>query len=246
MEKPINSVWIAGAGYLGLPLAQQLQAAGVDVRASSRNPRCIKAWHEWDFTADTAVQAFQHATCWVVLLPPSSGDDYVTHMQRLCAQAQQLKVSQLIYTSSTSVYGAAARQCDEHSEIAPESRAAQAIAACERIWLTSGLPHVSVLRLGGLYDDERHPVRRLSGRQNIAGGQHPVNVIQRQHALTAIRHCIQHPIHGTFNVIEAAHPSRAEFYTREAARLGLALPEFDADDVSMGKTIHSSHQHWQF
>ncbi|UOO88260.1 SDR family NAD(P)-dependent oxidoreductase [Vitreoscilla massiliensis] len=246
MEKPVNSVWIAGAGYLGLPLAQQLQAAGVDVRASSLSPRSIDAWHEWDFTAETAPQGFQQAACWVVLLPPSSGMGYVAHMQRLCEQAQQLQVSQLIYTSSTSVYGSAARECDEHSEIAPESAAARDIAACEQIWLSSGLPHVSVLRLGGLYDDERHPVRRLSGRQHISGGKHPVNVIHRRHALAALQYCIQHPIHGTFNVVEASHPSRADFYGNEAKRLGLALPEFDANDDSMGKTIHSSHQHWQF
>ena len=242
MEKSVNRVWIAGAGYLGVPLAQQLQAAAYSVSASSRTPREGVVWQAWDFAAHSALQDFQAANTWVVLLPPSSGNDYVAHMRHLCAQAQQLQLAHVVYASSTSVYGSEARVCDEKSSVAPESDHAKQIVRCEQIWQNSGLPHISILRLGGLYDDERHPVRRLSGRVAIQGGKHPVNVVSRSQAVATLAQHIAQAQNGIFNVVETAHPSRAEFYQQEALRLGLPLPEFDASDESRGKTVISRHQ----
>ena len=242
MENSINRVWIAGAGYLGIPLAQQLLAAAYAVSASSRTLREGVVWHAWDFAAHSALQDFQAANTWVVLLPPSSGSDYVAHMRHLCAQAQQLHTAHVVYASSTSVYGSEARVCDEESSVAPESDHAKQMVRCEQIWQSSGLPCASILRLGGLYDDERHPVRRLSGRVAIKGGKHPVNVVSRTGAVTALAQHVAHAQGGIFNVVEAAHPSRSEFYSQEALRLGLPLPEFDASDESRGKTVISRHQ----
>jgi len=242
MEKSVNRVWIAGAGYLGVPLVQQLQADDYAVSASSRTPREGVVWHAWDFAAHSALQDIQAANTWVVLLPPSSGSDYVAHMHHLCEQAQQLHTAHVVYASSTSVYGSEARVCDEESRVAPESANAKQIAMCEQIWLNSGLPHISILRLGGLYDDERHPVRRLSGRVAIQGGKHPVNVVSRSGAVAALAHHVAHAQGGIFNVVETAHPSRSEFYSQEALRLSLPLPEFDASDASDGKTVISRHQ----
>ena len=242
MENSINRVWIAGAGYLGIPLAQQLQAASYAVSVSSRTAREGVNWHAWDFAAHSALQDFQSADTWVVLLSPSSGNDYVAHMHHLCAQAQQLHTAHVVYASSTSVYGSEARVCDEESSVAPESDHAKQMVRCEQIWQNSGLPCVSILRLGGLCDDERHPVRRLSGRVAIKGGKHPVNVVSRTGAVTALAQHVAHAQGGIFNVVEAAHPSRSEFYSQEALRLGLPLPEFDASDESDGKTVISRHQ----
>ena len=242
MEKSVNRVWIAGAGYLGVPLVQQLQADDYAVSASSRTPREGVVWHAWDFAAHSALQDFQAANTWVVLLPPSSGSDYVAHMRHLCAQAQQLHTAHVVYASSTSVYGSEARVCDEESCVAPESDHAKQIVRCEQIWQNSGLPCVSILRLGGLYDDERHPVRRLSGRVAIQGGKHPVNVVSRSSAVAALAQHVTHSQGGILNVVETAHPSRSEFYSQEALRLGLPLPEFDASDESDGKTVISRHQ----
>ena len=242
MEKNLNRVWIAGAGYLGVPLAQQLQADVYAVSASSRTPCEAVNWHAWDFAAHSAVQDFQVADTWVVLLPPSSGSDYVAHMHHLCAQAQQLHIAHVIYASSTSVYGSEARICDEESHVVPESTHAKQIVRSEQLWQNSGLPCVSILRLGGLYDDERHPVRRLSGRVAINGGKHPVNVLSRSGAVTALAQHVAHAQGGIFNVVEAVYPSRSEFYSQEALRLGLPLPEFDASDESDGKTVISRHQ----
>lgn len=246
MDARLKSVWIAGAGYLGRPLAQQLAAQAYRIVASSRHELSGVNWHYWDFQAALLVQDFQQTDVWVVLLPPSGAVDYVAKMHALCEQAQAANIRHVVYTSSTSVYGDAARVCDERSPIAPQTESARKIAACENIWLQSGLPHISVLRLGGLYDDERHPAKRLSGRVDIAGGNQVVNVVHRQHAIQALIDVVQQPKESVLNIVERGHPTRAEFYTAEAARLGLPVPVFNVDDAHRGKVIVSCHQHWSF
>ncbi|MGN7073145.1 SDR family NAD(P)-dependent oxidoreductase, partial [Neisseria sp. P0001.S004] len=41
------------------------------------------------------------------------------------------------------------------------------------------------------------------------------------------------------NIVEPRHPSRAEFYTAEAAKLGLPAPDFIVDDKSNGKIVNT-------
>nr|DAY39173.1 MAG TPA: hypothetical protein [Inoviridae sp.] len=41
------------------------------------------------------------------------------------------------------------------------------------------------------------------------------------------------------NLVETPHPSRRDFYTAEAAKLGLPPPQFDPADESGGKTVFS-------
>ena len=85
-------------------------------------------------------------------------------------------------------------------------------------------------------------MRRLRGGFAIKGGKNPVKVVSRSSAVTALANHVAHAQGGIFNVVEAAHPSRSEFYSQEALRLGLPLPEFDVSDASDGKTVISRHQ----
>lgn len=241
----MKKVWIAGAGYLGLALANQLQAR-YSVTASSRHLQDAAWWQAWDLNASDGWQDFQDADVWFVLLPPSSSSDYASKMAALCQQAQSHGIQQVVYASSTSVYGNEARVCDEDSLVAPCTASALAIVNTEQIWLRSGLPCVSVLRLGGLYDDERHPVRRLSGRTQLAGGKHPVNVVHKHHVLSALEYGLNHALAPIVNVVESTPRSREAFYSHEALRLDLPAPQFDGNDASTGKIVRSRYSYWNF
>lgn len=145
----------------------------------------------------------------------------------------------LIFTSSTSVYGDTARECDETATPDPQTESARQILAAEQHLLDSGISNIDILRLGGLYCAERHPVSRLVQKQNIPGGNRPINIVHRNIAVESLFQTAFNPGGRRLkNIIEPRHPTRREFYTEEAAKLGFPAPDFAPDD-SMGKIIRT-------
>lgn len=148
-------------------------------------------------------------------------------------------VQHLIFTSSTSVYGDTARECDETATPDPQTESARQILAAEQHLLDSGISNIDILRLGGLYCAERHPVSRLVQKQNIPGGNRPINIVHRNIAVESLFQTAFNPGGRRLkNIIEPRHPTRREFYTEEAAKLGLPHSDFAPDD-SMGKIIRT-------
>ena len=149
-------------------------------------------------------------------------------------------VQHIVYTSSTSVYGNAVRVCDENTLPDPQNETAVQILAAEKILLAGRIPHIDILRLGGLYSATRHPLNRLLLKNNIRRGRQPVNVVHQDSAVAALFQTALHPQGRRIrNIVEPSHPARAEFYAAEAAKLGLPAPDFDSADRSGGKIVNT-------
>lgn len=239
----MSALLIFGKGYLGRPLAEQLRAAGHQVLATRR---VADDPHTFAFDLDhfprrlPVPDTWRANASWICLIPPAASTDYVAGLARLIDCAEQYAIQRFVYASSISVYGSKARLCDEHTPCAPERASAQKIHAVEQQLLASSIPSVAILRLGGLYDDSRHPVQRLAGRTGLPGARHPVNLIARTDAVRALTAAALDTDNVRIrNVVAAAHPSRQDFYTAEARRLGLTPPQFDPYDTSDGKTVVS-------
>lgn len=245
-----ESYAVLGLGHLGRPLAQKLYEQGSRVHALKRSFTSddINLPIDLDIADLNAPDVFQTAfwqnwqdcSVWFALLPPSALQNYADTFRRLIQKAEAFGVCHIIFTSSTSVYGEQARECSEHTPIAPETDSARRIAEVEALLLNSTIEHIDILRLGGLYCAERHPVVRLSAQQNISGGGKPVNMIHRDAAVAALFAAAQNPNGKRVrNIVEPEHPTRAEFYTREAAKLGLPAPDFLPDGKSGGKIVNT-------
>lgn len=241
---------ILGLGYLGRPLAQKLYAHGSRIAALKRTLTSddVNLPIQLDTADLNQSGVFQTAlwrhwsdkAAWFCLLPPSSLQNYTGTLQQWIALAETLGAKHLIFSSSTSVYGNETRTCDETSPIAPQTDSACQIAAVEKLLLDSSIPHIDILRLGGLYSAERHPVTRLVLKENISGGRQPVNVVHQDAAVDALFHTALSPKGRRIkNIVEATHPSRAEFYAAEAAKLGLDAPDFNPDDEKGGKIVNT-------
>ena len=245
---------ILGLGYLGLPLAQKLYEHGSRVAAVKRSLTSDDInlpihLDTIDLNQDSAFQSANlardtsfwrhHADkpVWFCLLPPSSLTHYADTVKQWAELARACNVRHLIFTSSTSVYGDKVRECDETATSDPQTESAHQILAAEQYLLDSGVPNIDILRLGGLYCAERHPVSLLVQKQNIPGGNQPVNIVHRDIAVETLFQTALKPNGKRLkNIIEPRHPTRREFYTEEAAKLGLPAPDFAPDD-SRGKII---------
>ncbi|HEZ4563189.1 TPA: SDR family oxidoreductase [Neisseria meningitidis] len=249
MRSPPPHISITGLGYLGLPLAQKFYQHSSRVAAIKRSLTSddINLPIHLDTFDLGSTDAFQTALwrhhadkpVWFFLLPPSSLTHYADTVKQWAELARACNVQHLIFTSSTSVYGDTARECDETATPDPQTESARQILAAEQHLLDSGISNIDILRLGGLYCAERHPVSRLVQKQNIPGGNRPINIVHRNIAVESLFQTAFNPGGRRLkNIIEPRHPTRREFYTEEAAKLGLPAPDFAPDD-SVGKIIRT-------
>ncbi len=247
------SAAILGFGHLGRPLAEALYQQGYALSALKHrltsDDLCLPLRLDAADLNQEAVwqqpfwaQYWADKSAWICLLPPSKMADYNGVIGRWLALAERFQVAHLVYGSSISVYGDAVRTCDEHTPPQPDTASAAKVLAAEQQMLASAIPQVSILRLGGLYAAERHPIRRLLAKPPVRAPYAPANMLHRDRAVAALLQAVQHPDGRRLrNVVETPAPNRLDFYTREAANLGLPVPQFDGNDMSGGKRVVSCY-----
>lgn len=241
-----RKVAILGLGWLGTPLATALQQQGVLLIGAKRQPTL--AWPFDVQAVDVAAidahdwTAWAEYPTWVCLLPPSCSEHYLSGLQAWLAQARHLNVQHVLYSSSISVYGDVDGVCDEHSSIRPSTDSARKVAAAENLFLSSGIKHVDIMRLGGLYGTSRHPLYHLNQKKDLSGGGRPTNMVSQQQAVAALCWALANPDGQRIrNVVAPEHPTRRAFYQAQARHLGVAEPHFQAsDDDAGGKIVHSA------
>lgn len=247
----LSGAAILGFGHLGRPLAEALYQQGRAVAALKRTltsddvclPIALAAadlempevWTQPFWAQDWAGKA-----TWFCLLPPSLVADYAGVIGRWLSLAERFQVAHIVYGSSVSVYGSAVRDCDEDTPPQPDTESARKVLAAERLMCASAVPNVSLLRLGGLYAAERHPLYSLLHRPPVRAPYAPANMLHRDRAVAALLAAAGRPSGRLIrNVVETPQPSRLDFYRREAAKLGVAAPELDMGDHSGGKKVDS-------
>lgn len=239
---------ILGMGYLGRALAEKLFEEGGRVSAvkktlTSDDINLPVDVHIADLN-DKAVfqtafgQAWADKPVWICLLPPSSLEHYAAVLKQWLALAVQYSVGHVVYSSSTGIYGNRVRACDEHSPPDPQTESARKVLEAEQVFLNSGIPNIDILRFGGLYSADRHPLNNLLKRNGIKGAEQPVNIVHKDFAVAALLHAACSPSGVRIrNIIEPRHPLKQDFYRQEAVKLGLPEPDFDGADQSGGKTV---------
>lgn len=243
-----NSYLIFGLGYLGRPLAERFHQHGANVRVVKRTltsddinlpiPLDIHT-----LTPQSSLKAWTQYSTWLFLLPPSHIPEYTATHAQLIRLAEQHNVKHLIFSGSVSVYGSQTRSCDEHSERQPETESARQIAAVEVLLRNSTIANTDILHLGGLYSATRHPIFSLLKRTQIQGRNHSVNMLHQDRAVAALFQAASQPNgHRIRNIVETPHLTKQAFYTREAAKLGCPIPDFDLNDHEIaGKTVFSRY-----
>lgn len=251
------NILIFGLGFVGRPLAEKCYEQGYSVRAIKKHLTSDDICLPIDldticlnpnvFCADWA----NYGT-WVILLPPSALENYVETIDYLIAQAEQYGIQHLIYTSSTSVFGDGEGVFDEHSPTQAITENAQKIVLIEQKLLNSAIQHVDIIRLGGLYASERHPINSLLKKNQvlpmlpIPNGQQWVNMIHRERAVLGIFQAIQTPSGKRIrHFVETPHLRKIDFYQREANVLGTQMLEFENHSDFLGKKIVSVFDDFQ-
>lgn len=250
----MKKVAIIGLGWLGLPLASELLASGMNVAGTKTTPDSIRAakaigidcYHltltpELKCDPDDLEQIMAGSQALIILLPPSKLNtaNYVAAIEQLVNSAMAFHIPRVIFTSSSAVYGDSNGVVDEYSPLLGETASAKALIDVEQ-WLHD-LPNISVdiLRLAGLVGKNRHAGRFLAGKTNVKGGSQPVNMVHQDDVIAAIKRLLEQPNGGhIYNICAPEHPTRENFYQQAALSIGLTPPAFEVTENELeGKTV---------
>jgi len=240
---------IIGLGWFGNSLAEILKGNHIvcgtkstHEGAKSRDANSVPAYYlNLNERVDYAklVPVFD-VDCVVVNIPPSAAKSlgYSDLMKKILDGIKRYKVKHLIFISSTSVFGDHQLKVDEDTIPEPTRGNGEVLFRAENFLAAYFAGRLSIVRPGGLVGGDRHPAKYLAGRKNISGRDHHVNLVHRNDLIALTQFLIENESERScFHAVASHHPTKKEYYTVAAGKMGLAKPQFDESDRSEGKLI---------
>lgn len=251
------NIAIIGCGYLGLELASLWSHKGHHVTATTRNPDRLAelskhAQKSLIFKGEAEeelVPIIANNDVLVVTIGADSPDQYekaylhTAHLFRHLALEMDLP-RDLIYTSSTSVYGDHhGLFVDETSELLARGDQGKILIEAEKTF--SSLEElgwsVAILRLAEIYGPHRElskRVKQLAGHPLPGNGNQYTNMIHKTDCAAAIDYILRHHLEGIYNLADDDHPTRKELYDLISAKFHLPPVKWEPSLVGM----HSGHK----
>ena len=247
-----NNISILGCGWYGLELAKELIRQGFTVKGSTTSVEKLISleksgilpylvnFHENGENFDTV---FFDCNILVISIPPKRSlaeqHTFIAKIERISAAASTYSVPQIIFISSSSVYGDHNAEVTESILPSPDTASGQAILSAEKVLQSNTDLVTTIIRFGGLIGPDRDPGRFFAGKKDIANGKAPVNLIHLTDCIGITTKIIERQAFGyIYNACSADHPSRELFYTSAARRSGLEQPLF-IDELLKWKIVKS-------
>lgn len=251
---PIPTISILGCGWYGLELAKNLLTAGYAVKGSSTTTEKLHILSEAgiqpylvDFQQDKEhydPDFFETDLLLISIPPKRSSQEQHTFCQKIAgiaAAAERHLVKQVIFISSTAVYGDHNMEISSSSPAAPDTASGKAMLEAEQLLTSQRSFTTTILRFSGLIGPGRNPGRFFAGKQNIPNGQAPVNLVHLKDCVGFSIALLKKQSFGhIYNVCSPDHPSRQEFYGKAAQVSNLPLPGF-IDELLQWKRISSGN-----
>lgn len=257
--KQIN---ILGCGWLGFPLAKNLLTNGFSVKGSTTSEEKISTLKSSGIdpflvTLDSksitgAIEDFLNGSETLVIdIPPqlrgknsnsSSANEkvFVEKIKTLIPFLEKSTVENVLFISSTSVYGEINGTITEETTPKPDTESGKQLLEVEFLLQNNPNFKTTILRFGGLIGEDRNPIKFLAGKVNLENAETPINFIHQEDCIGIILKIIATGSwNEIYNGVSPFHPTRETYYTQKATELTLPLPQFDYSKPSIGKLILS-------
>jgi nucleoside-diphosphate-sugar epimerase len=250
-----KKITIAGLGWLGKALATRLQLMGYTVKGSVTDAEKAKDLTRSNIAAYPVIIAESGVSGLVetlladtdvllIMIPPglrkNTGANYALKMAHFLHVIERSEVKKVILISSTSVYDDAQGMVTEKDAPQPDTNAAKQLYDVEQIFFNTPAFETTIVRFGGLFGGSRNPVKFLAGRKGLTNGDAPVNMIHRDDCIGILTAIIKKDAFGhIINAVSPNHPTKKEYYTKQAIGLGLEPPEYSQEESLSFKQIDS-------
>lgn len=258
----MKQISILGCGWLGLPLAKTLIVNGFSVKGSTTSGRKIPILKSFGIdpflilldskSITGAIDDFllESKTLIIDIPPqlrgknsnPSTANEkiFVEKIKTLIPYIEKSTIENVLFVSSTSVYGKAGGTITEETTPKPDTESGKQLLEAELLLQNNESFKTTILRFGGLIGEDRNPVKFLAGKQNIENPNACINFIHQEDCIGIILKIIELKSWcEIYNGVSPFHPTREKYYTQKAIELSLALPEFDHSKTTAEKLILS-------
>lgn len=248
----IRTISILGCGWLGLPLGKHLADLGFIVKGSTTSLQKMPILESAGIlpyhiiageTLKGEIGDFFHTDVLFLNIPPGRKNPdventYPNQVKTIVKEGLVNGIPNLIFASSTSVYGKQKGLVDEQTLPLPDTASGMAILIGENWLLTLDNLNTTIVRLAGLIGSGRNPARFLSGKTNLPNGAAPVNLIKLEDVILAITTIIRKESWNTvYNICSDDHPTRESYYTQKAIESQLPAPHFLPDHLEEWKVV---------
>jgi nucleoside-diphosphate-sugar epimerase len=251
-----KKIGIIGCGWLGLPLAENLISEGYFINGTTTSEEKMallqkKGINPFHISLSEngihgSIQEFLNdVTILIINIPPKlrgkgPKESYISKIKLLHTAIKKSEVTNIIFASSTAVYGDAEGIVTEKSTTKPNTDSGIQLLQCEDLFKNDPDLQTTIIRFGGLIGPNRHPITMLSGKENLKGGNAPVNLIHLNDCLGIIKTILKHNYwNEVLNAVYPAHPTKKEYYTKQALERGLTPPIYQLENTKEYKLINS-------
>lgn len=239
-------ICIIGCGYVGKNAAREWKSQGHEITVTARSlERAYQLRPLADLvyilTNDWRDLLEKQDLVLLSVAPDRGGDYYETYLrssEKLVAALQSSSVSQIIYTSSTSVYGEHHGEwVDENTPPKPAHAKAQILLDTEETLLKASSPSrkVCIYRLGEIYGPGRSLIDKVEQIQGVVlpgTGQAITNLIHLKEIQSALNIALVKGLQGIYNLCNDRHIPRKDLYRQICTENGWKDPLWDAKMVS--------------
>lgn len=254
MNKHIS---IIGCGWLGFPLAQSLIKKGFNVKGTTTSKNKLALLRDEKIEAyflkitqkeilGNVNESLTGSDVLVLNIPPglrkNPEQDYVAQIKILIPYIEASKIKRVLFISSTSVYSEEESfpEITEETKPKPDSESGKQLLKVEKLLQNNSAFKTTILRFAGLFGNDRHPARQLSGKTQLKNANAPVNLIHLQDVIQINQRIMEQDIFGeTFNAATSPHPSKESYYTSVCESLNIPIPNYSQTQKSKGKIILS-------
>ena len=238
-----KTISILGCGWYGFSLATTLIHKGYTVKGSTTSADKLHKLaaanikpYLVSFSADDENYDplfFMCDVLWICIPPKirsDNGEDYLDKINCIINAIKLNGIKQVVFISSTGVYGDSNAEVNELSEPLPDSASGKALLQAETLLTQQTEFQTTIIRFAGLIGPGQDPGRFLAGKKAVPNGNAPVNLIHLTDCIGISCAILdKHAFGYAYNACAPSHPTRNDFYTKAATRLGLEAPEFIAE-----------------
>ena len=262
IEIKMKQISILGCGWLGLPLAKAVLKEGFSVKGSTTSIEKLKILEnigiqsfqfalETNAAPDVLADFLDGSQTLIIAIPPklrgknkdysdAENNSFVKKIENILPFIEKSKLENVLFISSTAVYGEANTVVDENTITVPVTESGKQLLEIEQLLLANTEFKTTILRFGGLIGEDRNPARFLAGKENVPNPEAPINLIHLEDCIGIIQKIISTDSWNlTLNAVTPFHPTRKKYYTQKAISENLVPPTFNHEISSIGKTILS-------